>query len=276
MTRYLIACVCAILLLAPQGMQAQDDVARQIDALVRQYHDLRLFNGGVLVAQGGEIVYEEGFGEADMAFDVPNTPETKFLIGSVTKNFTGALILQLVEEGEVDLEAPITTYLPDYPAEVGDRVTVHHLLTHTSGIPNYTDFANFEQTEMYPTSVEHLIDRFKHEPLLFEPDALYSYSNSGYVLLGQIIEKTTGLSLQQAISKHLARPLKLKNTGLLVAGQFFGVLGLLLAVPVSAVIGVLVRFSLRQYRRSPYFLGDGSLTTLPPADQENDGRDSAH
>ena len=132
--RLFLSFVLALFVLGAPA-QAQDTAA-QIDELLGQYHDLRQFNGVALVAQNGEVIYQNGFGEADMNWDIPNTPDVKFLIGSVTKQFTAALILQLMEEGQIDLHAPITTYLPDYPKPQGEQVTVHHLLNHTSGIPS--------------------------------------------------------------------------------------------------------------------------------------------
>ena len=117
-------------------------LAEAVEALLTTYYDYGLLNGVVLIAEGDEVVYKRGFGDANMAWRVPNAPDTKFRIGSVTKQFTAALILRLVEEGRIELGAPITSYLPAYPAAKGERVTVHHLLTHTSGIPNYTAWSS--------------------------------------------------------------------------------------------------------------------------------------
>jgi hypothetical protein len=115
----------------------------KLDALVSAYADYGKFNGSVLVAEKGEVIYKKGFGLANMEWDIPNEPDTKFRLASVTKQFTAMLILQLVAENKLKLDAPISTYLPDYPKKTGDIITIHQLLTHSSGIPNYTDFPVF-------------------------------------------------------------------------------------------------------------------------------------
>lgn len=203
-----------LLLVLLPSLAFGQSTAERIDALVQRYHDLGQINGAVLVAEGGEVIYEEGVGEADMTFDVPNTTDTRFLIGSVTKNFTAALILQLMEEGKVDVQAPMSTYLPDYPAEVGDRVTVHHLLTHSSGIPSYTSLPEF-QTEIVgnPQEPEDLIDYVKDLPLEFEPGTEFRYNNSGYVLLGMIVEAVTGEPWAEVLRARILDPLGLETAG---------------------------------------------------------------
>ena len=205
---------CLLLLILVPSLVAAQSTAERIDALVQRYHDLEQFNGAVLVAENGEVIYEEGAGEANMSFGVPNTVDTRFLIGSVTKNFTAALILQLMEEGKVDLQAPISTYLPDYPAEVGDRVTVHHLLTHSSGIPSYTGLAEFRTTIMAnPQTPQSLIDYVKGRALEFEPGAEFRYNNSGYVLLGMIVEAVTGMPWGEALRERIIEPLGMETAG---------------------------------------------------------------
>ena len=98
------------------------------------------FNGSVLVVEEGKVVYKKGFGMANMEWDIPNEADTKFRIASITKQFTALLILQLASENKLDLDAPISIYLPDYPKKNADRITIHHLLSHTSGIPEFDDF----------------------------------------------------------------------------------------------------------------------------------------
>jgi len=114
--------------------------AEKIDALVRQYVANRQFNGALLVADKGKVIIKKGYGMANMEWNIANTSTTKFRLGSVTKQFTAMLIMQLVEQGKLKLDGKVTTYLPDYPKATGDKITIHHLLTHTSGIPNYTNF----------------------------------------------------------------------------------------------------------------------------------------
>lgn len=206
--------ICLLLLVLLPSLAVAQSTAERIDALVQRYHDLGQINGAVLVAENGEVIYEEGVGEADMTFDVPNTADTRFLIGSVTKNFTGALILQLMEEGRVDVQAPISTYLPEYPAEVGDRVTVHHLLTHSSGIPSYTGLPEF-RTEIVanPQEPEDLIAYVQDLELEFEPGAEFRYNNSGYVLLGMVVEAVTGEPFAEVLEERILDPLGMETAG---------------------------------------------------------------
>ena len=119
------------------------DKAQQIEQLLAKYNEYGQFNGSALIAENGKVILKKGFGLANMEWNIPNQPDTKFRLGSITKQFTALLIVKLAEEGKLKLDVPITTYLPDYPKENGDKITTHHLLTHTSGIPNYTNAPNF-------------------------------------------------------------------------------------------------------------------------------------
>ncbi|MEL6614640.1 MAG: serine hydrolase [Bacteroidota bacterium] len=188
------------------------DVASDVDALMEAYHDIGLFNGSVLIASGDEVVYENGFGEAEMSWGVANAPDTKHRIGSVTKQFTAALILQLVEEGEIDLDAPISRYLPDYPAEQA-VVTIHQLLSHTGGIREHTIRPDFGEIMRDPTTPEAFLEVFSGEPLDFEPGTQYNYSNSGYFLLGTILERVTGETYADLLRQRLLAPLGLDDSG---------------------------------------------------------------
>src|SRR6188474_881428 len=138
---------------------AQHNV-QKIDGLLKQYYDYGQLNGSVLVADKGKIIYEKGFGMANMEWAIPNQPDTKFRIGSITKQFTATLIMQLVEEGKIKLDAHITDYLPDYRADTGARVTIHQLLNHTSGIPSYTDQTGFmENVSRNPFTVAEFVKK---------------------------------------------------------------------------------------------------------------------
>ncbi len=192
---------------------AQDKIS-QIDALVQQYHDLRQFNGSVLVAESGEVIYKKGFGYANIEWEVPNRPDTRFRVGSVTKQFTAVLVLQLVEQGKLSLDGTITDYLPDYPKATGDRVTIHHLLTHSSGIPNYTSLPDFfPEMSRDRYEPEEFVSVFSELDLDFEPGTEWSYSNSGYFLLGVIIERVTGKPYDVVLRERLLEPLGLRDTG---------------------------------------------------------------
>ena len=113
------------------------DASERIETLLKRYQELGLFNGSVLVADGGQVVLKKGYGLANMEWNIPNTADTKFRLGSITKQFTATLIMQLVEQGKIDLKAPVTRYLPNYPGRTGDKVTIHQLLNPTSGIVGY-------------------------------------------------------------------------------------------------------------------------------------------
>lgn len=192
---------------------AQQNV-RKIDQLMKQYYDYGQFNGSILVAEKGKIIYEKGFGMANMEWSIPNQPDTKFRIGSITKQFTAALVLQLVEEGKIKLDGKITDYLPDYRKDTGDRVTIHQLLNHTSGIPSYTSRPGFfAESSRNPYGVADFIKTFASGDLEFEPGSKFSYNNSGYSLLGAIIEKVTGKSYEAVLTERILKPLGMMNTG---------------------------------------------------------------
>lgn len=192
---------------------AQQNV-QKIDELMKQYYDYGQFNGSILVAEKGKVVYKKGFGMANMEWTIPNSADTKFRIGSVTKQFTATLILQLVEEGKIKLDGKLTEYLPDYRKETGDKVTIHQLLNHTSGIPSYTGLPTFfAEVSRDPYSVTDFVKKFASGDLEFEPGSKFSYNNSGYFLLGAIIEKVTGKSYEAVLKERILDPLGMTNTG---------------------------------------------------------------
>lgn len=202
------------LLLLGNGLVLAQTKAAKIDAIVRQYVDNKQFNGTVLVAEKGQVLFKEGYGMANMEWSIANVPDTKFRLGSVTKQFTAMLIMQLVEQGKLKLTEPITTYLPDYPKATGSKITTHHLLTHTAGIPNYTSFPGFfEKQSREPFTPTAFLKQFQDMPLEFEPGSKFSYSNSGYFLLGALIEKVTGKPYAQVLQEGILTPLQMKDTG---------------------------------------------------------------
>ncbi|PYQ28096.1 MAG: serine hydrolase [Acidobacteria bacterium] len=188
--------------------------AEKIDALLTAYNQQRFFNGSALVAESGKVILRKGYGLANMEWQIPNTPDTKFRLGSITKQFTSMVIMQLVGEGKIKLDEKITTYLPGYRKDTGDKVTVRHLLTHTSGIPSYTSqpgfFANVSRN---PFTVDAFVKQYTSGDLEFEPGTKWSYDNSGYFLLGAIIEKVTGKSYADAVKQRIFDPLEMKDSG---------------------------------------------------------------
>ena len=203
----------ALLVLSLQIGTAQT-IAEQIDSLMWKYQEYGQFNGSVLVADHGKVIFKKGYGLANMEWGIPNEPDTKFRLGSITKQFTSMLIIHLVQQGTLKLDGKITDYLPDYPKETGDSITIHQLLTHTSGIPGYTEMRGFfrDMSRDRSTPTE-FVKFFADSALLFEPGAQWSYSNSGYFLLGVIIEKVTGKPYEQVLQENIFDPLGMKNTG---------------------------------------------------------------
>ena len=167
------------------------------------------FSGSVLVAKGENVLLSKGYGMADYEEEIPNTPDMVFPIGSITKQFTAAAIMQLQEEGLLDVTAPIGEYLPDYPN--GEEITVHHLLTHTSGIPDFFLFLDPEALESQ-LPVDKVMELFWDEPLDFTPGERFSYSNSGYVLLGKLIEELSGKTYEQFLSENIFQPIGMADT----------------------------------------------------------------
>lgn len=206
--------IFAFLLLFTFATTFAQDKAEQIDELLSKYNQYDLFNGSALVAENGKVIFKKGYGSANMEWNIPNQPDTKFRLGSITKQFTALLIVKLAEEGKIKLDVPITTYLPDYPKENGDKITIHNLLTHTSGIPNYTNAPNFlKEKAKNPYSPADFVKTFSSLPLEFKPGEKFVYSNSGYFLLGYIIEKITGKTYEQYLQETIFTPLKMVNSG---------------------------------------------------------------
>jgi CubicO group peptidase (beta-lactamase class C family) len=188
--------------------------AERIDALVRRYNELRQFNGAVLVADESGVIHKKGYGYANFEWQIPNAPDVRFRLGSITKQFTSMVIMQLVAEGKIRLDDRVTTHLTDYRKDTGDRVTIAHLLNHTSGIPSYTGlpgfFANESRNPYVPAA---FVKKWASGDLEFEPGAKWAYNNSGYFLLGAIIEKVTGKTYAEALQERIFDPLGMKASG---------------------------------------------------------------
>jgi CubicO group peptidase (beta-lactamase class C family) len=214
--RTLMACALLIFILQSGALaqQSAKTKAARIDEVMTLANKYRLFNGSVLVAENGKVIYKKGVGLANMEWNIPNTPETKFRLGSITKQFTATLILQLVDQGKIKLDGRISDYLPDYRKDIGEKVTVHQLLNHTSGIPSYTGQPGFfQEVSRNPFKVDDFVKKYASKDLEFEPGSKFSYNNSGYFLLGAIIEKVTGKSYEQALKENVFEPLGMKNSG---------------------------------------------------------------
>jgi CubicO group peptidase (beta-lactamase class C family) len=201
----------AFLVISSAQLHAQSGGGK-IDALLQKYFEYDQFTGSVLVADEGKIILEKGYGFANQEWEIHNAPDTKFRLGSITKQFTSMLIMQQVEKRNIRLDAPVASYLPDYPKPQGEKITIRHLLTHTSGIPNYTGIID-TRTDRKRYSLEELIGTFSGKPLEFEPGTRWKYSNSGYVLLGAVLEKVTRTPYERLLQSNILQPLGMKNTG---------------------------------------------------------------
>lgn len=172
----------------------------------------RLFSGSVLIARNGKVLVRKGYGEADREKHLVNTAQTKFRLGSTTKQFTAMAILILEARGKLNVQDRICTYLADCPT-TWQQITIHHLLTHTSGIPDFTSFPDFKITMRSPSSPTETIARFKDKPLAFQPGEKFSYSNSGYVVLGAIIEQASGKRYEAFLQENIFVPLQMVDSG---------------------------------------------------------------
>lgn len=198
---------------APPTSPTSRALLARIDGVVRTaMREQHLAGLSIAVARGDEVLVAKGYGFADLATRAPSGPDTVYRIGSVTKQFTAVLVLQLVDEGKVRLDDPITRYLPDYPTH-GRTITVEHLLGHTSGIPSYTARSDWREKSTQAMTRAELVKLFSEERLEFEPGTRFSYSNSGYYLLGLIVEKVTGRPYAEIVQHRLLEPAGMKASG---------------------------------------------------------------
>lgn len=189
------------------------DLAGKVDAYVQSWVDMGRFSGAVFVAKKGNIILSKGYGFAHRELDVPITEHTKFHLASLSKQFTATAITLLHAQGKLEFTDPLTKFIPDYPN--GDKVTVHHLLSHTSGIFDYFKLHDFYEFCRHPSSIERTIERFKNKPLDFEPGEKASYSNGGYVLLSYIVQKASGMKYEDFLQKYIFEPLGMHDSGFL-------------------------------------------------------------
>jgi len=186
--------------------------ASKIDKVLNSLTERDAFTGAVLVARNGEVLLSKGYGLADWDKNLPNNPHTKYRLGSITKQFTAMAILMLQAQDKLNVRDPVCLYISECPTTWQD-ITIHQLLTHTSGIPNFIKFINYEATKATPSSPEQTIARFKDKPLDFPPGEQWSYSNSGYIVLGYIIEQVSGQSYEAFLQQNIFEPLQMKDTG---------------------------------------------------------------
>jgi D-alanyl-D-alanine carboxypeptidase len=187
------------------------EIANEIDRFLSPYFNPGEPGATVIVTRDGKPIFRKAYGMADMEKKTPMQPEMVMRIASMTKQFTAVAIMTLVDQGKLKLDDDFTLHLPDYPKQK-KKITIDNLLTHTSGIPGYTELASFEKNRAKEFSVAQMIDTFKNEPLTFAPGSKMRYSNSGYFLLGSIIERHSGMSYAGYMAKNIFEPLGMKDT----------------------------------------------------------------
>lgn len=190
-----------------QGQTIQQD----LDRLLSSHYPEDGPGATAIVTKGGETIYRNAFGKANLELDVDMRPDHVFEIGSITKQFTAVSILMLVEQGKLSLTDEITKFLPDYPTH-GHTITLHHLMNHTSGIKSYTSIPSFMQNARKDMTPKELIDTFKDEPIDFAPGEAYEYNNSAYIILGYIIEDITGSTYEDYVEEKLFKPAGMTNS----------------------------------------------------------------
>lgn len=216
MKKCMLGFLGAVLFLQVAAARAGDtaDHAAKIDKLMAQYADCCAFSGTVLVSEHDQVIFKQGYGLADREWNIPNTPDVKFRLGSITKQFTSMLIMQLVAAGKIKLDGHLSDYLPYYRKDTGSRVTISQLLSHTSGIPSYTDAPNFfADVSRNPYGVEEFVKKYCSGDLQFEPGSKFHYDNSGYFLLGAILEHITGKTYEALLKESIFGPLAMKDSG---------------------------------------------------------------
>jgi len=189
-----------------------DEYADKLDELMSDYDKIGMFSGVVQLAKDGNVIYQKSFGYADWENKIPNNTETLFNIGSINKVFTHALILQLQKEGKLDINDPLSKYVSIYPDNIGSKITINMLLEMKAGLGDYLEDPNYNKDPSKFKTVDDYLELIKHEPLVFEPGTDRKYSNSGYAVLGGVIEKVTGKSYLDNLKERFLAPLGMNNT----------------------------------------------------------------
>lgn len=196
---------------AQSALMSDEDLAKAINETLTQSYKPNEPGAAVIVVKDGKVLFRKGYGMANLELGVPVEPDMVFRLGSITKQFTAVAVLMLAEQGKLSLSDEITRFLPDYPTK-GHKITVEHLLNHTSGIKSYTSMPEWLALWRKDTTVKELIDLFKDQPMDFAPGEKWSYNNSGYFLLGAIIEKASGQTYQDFVEKNIFAPLGMKHS----------------------------------------------------------------
>src|SRR5262245_14603121 len=193
-----------------QAMTNQE-LAEAIDALLAEAYQPDGPGAAVVVVKDGETLFRKGYGLANLELGVPIAPDMVFRLASITKQLTAVAILMLAEQGALALDNDIAAFFPDYPTQ-GHTITVEHLLTHTSGIRSYTSMPEWLPLWRKDFTVAELIELFKDQPMDFAPGEKWAYNNSGYILLGSIIEKVSGKTYEQFLQQQIFEPLGMRHS----------------------------------------------------------------
>lgn len=186
--------------------------AQDVDSYLSREAAAGRFSGAALVAKDGKVVLAKGYGFANREWDIPNTPDTKFRLGSISKMFAAAAVLKLEEAGKLRTTDPVCNYIESCPAAWAP-ITLHHLLSHTAGIWNFTNSPEYPKIWMLPSRPLETMKRFRDKPLEFEPGSKFSYSNSGYITLAAVVEKVSGMKYEEFLKKAIFEPLGMSDTG---------------------------------------------------------------
>jgi len=204
-----VVLIVLLLILSTAALSAETK-SEKIDKILKEYYDARQLNGVVLVAEKGKVIFKKAYGYADFGWAIKNRVDTKFRIYSASKQFTAMLIMQLVREGKIDLDEPITTYLPYYRKDTGGKITIHNMLTHSHGIP---DPPMDSMPLIITETPEEVIKKYFSSDPMFEPGEKFSYSGvGGYTILGAIAEKVSGKKLKELLQERIFDPLGMKNS----------------------------------------------------------------
>ncbi len=182
----------------------------EIDSLLNEKYSANSTGGVYLISKGGEEIYKKAFGLSNLELNIPMKTNNVFEIGSITKQFTAISIMILMEKGKIDVNHALSTYIPNYPK--GDIITIHHLLTHTSGISDFTKVKGLNKIAKEDLTTEEMVSFFKNAPMEFQPGEQFQYNNAGYILLGYVIELISGKSYESFVTEEIFEKLNMNNS----------------------------------------------------------------
>jgi CubicO group peptidase (beta-lactamase class C family) len=197
----------------PAARLTDEQMARELEAFISKLAGADVFSGAALLARDGKVIYKGAFGMANKDFDAPNRIDTKFNLGSMNKMFTSVAIAQLVERGKLSFEDPLAKFLPEFPSkEAAEKIRIKHLLCHTAGLGSYFNRKFMESSRARFRTINDFMELAKDEKLAFEPGTKWSYSNTGMLVLGAVIEKATGQSYYDYIRENIYKPAGMVNS----------------------------------------------------------------